>query len=103
MKRRDRSDAWNGCFWISPSLTVVLPVLYASRAIVLLWYLLIVVRRVTAGWHLVFDRGEARSLISFGGWMTLSGLVTPLIVALDRFLIGVMIGAIVLLIYKSMT
>lgn len=78
--------------WISPSLTVVLPVLYASRAIVLLWYLLIVVRRVTAGWHLVFDRGEARSLISFGGWMTLSGLVTPLIVALDRFLIGAMIG-----------
>ena len=78
--------------WISPSLTVVLPVLYASRAIVLLWYLLIVVRRVTQGWHLVFDRGEARSLISFGGWMTLSGLVSPLIAGLDRFLIGTMIG-----------
>ena len=40
-----------------------------------------------------FDRTLLRPLISFGGWMTLSNLISPLMVYADRFLIGGMISA----------
>lgn len=78
--------------WYSPSLTAVLPALYLTRLLALGWYLLIVVRKVTCGWSPVYDRAEARSLVSFGGWMTLSGLISPVILGLDRLLIGSILG-----------
>ncbi|MEO7247735.1 MAG: oligosaccharide flippase family protein, partial [Novosphingobium sp.] len=78
--------------WVTPSLTVILPALYASRLLVLGGFLGVVVTRVTQGWQLTFDRPEARALISFGGWMTLSSLISPILAALDRFLIGSMLG-----------
>lgn len=78
--------------WISPSLTVILPALYASRLLVLGGFLAVVITRVTQGFHAIFDRTEAQALLSFGGWMTLSGLISPIIASLDRFLIGSIIG-----------
>jgi O-antigen/teichoic acid export membrane protein len=36
---------------------------------------------------------DARELISFGSWMTLSNLLSPLMVISDRFLISAMLGA----------
>lgn len=78
--------------WYSPSLTAVLPALYLTRLLALGWYLLEVVRKVTSGWSPSYDRREARHLIAFGGWMTLSGLIGPVIVGMDRILIGWLIG-----------
>ncbi len=78
--------------WVTPSLTVVLPALYASRLLVLGGFLGVVVTRVTKGWQMAFDRAEARKLFSFGGWMTLSSVISPIIAALDRFLIGSLLG-----------
>jgi len=40
-----------------------------------------------------FDRALLKPLLSFGGWMTVSNLVGPLMVYADRFLIGGMISA----------
>jgi len=34
------------------------------------------------------DRGMFKPLISFGGWMTVSNIISPLMVNMDRFLIG---------------
>lgn len=42
------------------------------------------------GW----DRAEMRRLLSFGGWVTLSALIGPLLVISDRFLIGALLGAV---------
>ena len=36
---------------------------------------------------------QARSLLAFGGWVTVTSLVGPLMVVLDRFVIGAMMGA----------
>jgi O-antigen/teichoic acid export membrane protein len=38
------------------------------------------------------NRVMARSLINFGGWMTVSNIVSPLMVYLDRFLIGAIVS-----------
>lgn len=35
----------------------------------------------------------ARQLLSFGGWFTISSLISPILVQADRFLIGVLISA----------
>ena len=37
--------------------------------------------------------GQARSLLAFGGWVTVTSLVGPFMVVLDRFVIGAMTGA----------
>ena len=44
--------------------------------------------RHTFGVH----RAIIKSLISFGGWMTVTNIVSPLMVYLDRFLIGAMVS-----------
>ncbi len=38
------------------------------------------------------DRGGLRSLLSLGGWMTVSNVLGPLMVYLDRFLIGALVS-----------
>jgi O-antigen/teichoic acid export membrane protein len=38
------------------------------------------------------NRGLIKPLLSFGGWMTVSNIVSPLMVYLDRFLIGAVIS-----------
>lgn len=40
-----------------------------------------------------FAPGSVRELLSFGGWMTLSNIIGPLMVYLDRFVIGALISA----------
>jgi O-antigen/teichoic acid export membrane protein len=39
-----------------------------------------------------FDAGHAASLVKFGGWMTVTNVVGPLMVYMDRFLIGAMVS-----------
>ncbi len=43
--------------------------------------------------RLVFSRKAALALLGFGGWMTVTNVVGPLLTYLDRFLIGVLISA----------
>jgi O-antigen/teichoic acid export membrane protein len=40
-----------------------------------------------------FDSRTARQLLGFGGWASVSAVVSPLMVALDRFMIGDRLGA----------
>lgn len=35
-----------------------------------------------------FDRGQVTRLLGFGGWMTITNIIQPLMVHIDRFLIG---------------
>jgi O-antigen/teichoic acid export membrane protein len=39
-----------------------------------------------------FSRKNAKGLVSFGGWVTVTSLVGPLMVVLDRFVIGATLG-----------
>lgn len=79
---------------ISPSLVWMVASLVAARVVVLLAHLWLVHRRLPLGWlssH--FEKGNLRSLLSFGAWMTVSNIVSPLMVSADRFVISAVLGA----------
>ena len=78
--------------WIAPRLTVILPALYATRVLNIACYSWVLARRVLGSWRPTFDRSKARDLLVFGGWITISDLVSPLMTTLDRYLIGALVG-----------
>ncbi len=78
-------------FW--PDLTLAVAVLIASRtlnAAVLAWlcWRIAPFRRGESKWN----RTDVHGLLRFGGWITVSNVIGPLMVYLDRFLIGAMIS-----------
>lgn len=77
-----------------PSLTGVSLWLIISRAssALLFWYF---VRRLPcrALPYVPMHRSAARGLLSFGVWMALSNLISPLLVNADRFVISHLLGA----------
>jgi O-antigen/teichoic acid export membrane protein len=77
----------------SSSLVPVVGVLVAGRflgclAHVLVCFKVIPELRQRVAWH----GPSAGPLLQFGGWMTVSNVVGPLLITLDRFLIGAMVS-----------
>lgn len=73
----------------STSLVPIVAVLVAGRAATLLAHLVVCLRRHDYLRHDVsFRRGVVSPLLRFGGWMTLSNVVSPIMAYLDRFFIG---------------
>lgn len=78
----------------SNSLFAMVVVLIAARVLAWLAYLVACVRVLP--WlrsGIRFERRLVRRLLQFGGWMTVSNAVSPLMVYLDRFLIGIVLTA----------
>jgi O-antigen/teichoic acid export membrane protein len=77
---------------VSPSLTAVIPtaaVAQASTVVVVLG----VVYRLEGPFSIrAFDRREARALLGYGGWISVSNVIGPLLVSFDQFLIGSIMG-----------
>jgi O-antigen/teichoic acid export membrane protein len=77
----------------SSSLVPVVGVLVAGRFLGCLAHLLVSFKvipelRQRVAWH----GPSARPLMRFGGWITVSNIVSPLMVTLDRFLIGALVS-----------
>jgi len=85
-------------FW-GPDLRVIIPIAVFSRAITLLALLGRCLHHVCPGQGIVFERTEAIQLLRFGGWVTVSAIVGPMMVLLDRFIIGVVSGAAAVTVY----
>jgi O-antigen/teichoic acid export membrane protein len=77
---------------VSPSLTIVIPtaaVAQASSVVVIL----AVVYWLEGPFSLrAFTPREARALLGYGGWISVSNVISPLLACLDQFLIGWVIG-----------
>jgi len=77
----------------SRSLAWVVAVLLAGRLIAALAYAILCRRVVPAlGKRPLMDRRALAPLLRFGGWMTVSNIVGPLMTYLDRFVIGAVIS-----------
>jgi O-antigen/teichoic acid export membrane protein len=73
---------------VSPSLSIVIPAAATARALTMV-AIVIAVYRAEGPLSLTdFDRQQARTLLSYGGWISLSGIISPILVSLDQFVIG---------------
>jgi O-antigen/teichoic acid export membrane protein len=78
----------------SQSLVAITLVLVAGRFATWVAYLILCVHELPElRRRVAFDRSHVRPLLRFGGWMTVSNIVGPVLVYLDRFLIATVIGA----------
>ena len=78
-------------FW-SPDLRLILPAALISRVVTMLLMLHQVRRVVVPEGFVRPTKVEAYRLLHFGSWATVTALISPLMVLLDRFLIGAIAG-----------
>ncbi len=77
----------------SVRLDAVVAVLVAGRFLTMLWHAVLVDRAVPAiRRHVHFDAAQVRPLLRFGGWMTVSNVISPLMLYMDRFFISAIVG-----------
>lgn len=84
---------------IGPSLSLLLAAALAARLITIFVLWRSCERLLTRDCRPRFDRGEARTLLGYGGWVTLTAMFGPVLVILDRFIIGAVLGATAVTIY----
>jgi O-antigen/teichoic acid export membrane protein len=68
-----------------------------GAAILVLWWRCHLL--LTRGCRVRFDRAQIKELLGYGGWVTVTGLFGPILVILDRFAIGAVLGARAVAIY----
>jgi len=72
----------------SNNLPPSLAVLVIARFVTLLAYVFMSIRAEPMLRHFQLNRSVASPLLRFGGWMTVSNLLSPIMASLDRFIIG---------------
>jgi O-antigen/teichoic acid export membrane protein len=75
------------------SLAVVIPAAVVCRVLMNLPFLVACYVTVPLTLPPAFSTKIGRSLFSYGGWVAVSGMVGPVLETIDRFLIGVVLGA----------
>ncbi|PWB95605.1 flippase [Methylosinus sporium] len=77
---------------VSPSLSVVVPAAVLARFPLFLLMLAFVIRREGPLSLTSFDRPRAGALLNYGGWISVTNFLAPLIVSLDQLVIGSALG-----------
>ncbi|MEW8027579.1 MAG: flippase [Candidatus Thiodiazotropha sp.] len=86
----------------SSSLYPIVAVLVVGRFIAVLAHILLMIRIVPeVRRHYWLDSSQLRPLFGFGGWMTVSNIVVPLMVSMDRFVIGAVLSVTAVAFYTT--
>ena len=78
--------------FISPELTWLIPAVVLARASGLLLQFVGVWRFLPIVPSALFNRTRARALFTYGGWISLTNIVGPVLVTFDRMLIGALMS-----------
>lgn len=80
--------------WLhGPNLAWLMPAVILTRLITISGMAMRCRRHLFKGQPIDISRSLARSLLSFGGWVTVTSMIGPMMVILDRFVIGAFLGA----------
>lgn len=75
------------------SLPAIVAMLLIARVAIVVIMVFVVQRSIpTLKWSVKLDWPALKPLFLFGGWMSVSNVVSPLLVYLDRFMLGSLIG-----------
>lgn len=83
-------------FLLNNSLEYMVLSLVLARLIIMVGHIIVINKRISIYSLMVAslaDRIKLKKLLSFGAWMTLSNIISPLMVNADRFLISHILGA----------
>ncbi len=78
--------------FISPELTWLIPAIVLARASGLVLLFAGVWRYLPIVPSALFDRTRARALFTYGGWISISNIIVPVLVTFDRMLIGALLN-----------
>jgi O-antigen/teichoic acid export membrane protein len=82
--------------FLNNSLEYMVLSLVLARFIVMIAHIIVINKRLSIYEVMttnLADRNKIKKLLSFGAWMTLSNIISPLMVTADRFIISFMLGA----------
>lgn len=80
--------------FLGDSLVWMVLSLIGARLVMLFAHAWMVHRKLASSWMAArFDKNNMRRLMSFGAWMTVSNIISPLMVTADRFVISGVLGA----------
>ena len=86
-------------WWYGPNLSGLLAASIAARLVGLAMLWRACAREFGAAAFRRFDRTQLRALLGYGGWVTLTAMFGPLLVIVDRFMIGMVLNATAVTIY----
>jgi O-antigen/teichoic acid export membrane protein len=78
--------------FISPELTWLIPAIVLARASGLVLLFAGVWRFLPIVPSTLFDRTRARALFTYGGWISISNIIVPVLATFDRMLIGALLS-----------
>ena len=79
--------------FVTPKLTVILPVLLGARLVTSAATFIYVISD-QGGWSIIrVSRARVGALFTFGGWLTVTNIVSPIMTSIDQFLITSRLGA----------
>ncbi len=77
-----------------PDLIMIVWSLVLARGLVLIAHIFVIYKKMPVNWlRAKFEKDKMLALLSFGSWMTISNIVSPLMVVADRFIISSIVGA----------
>jgi O-antigen/teichoic acid export membrane protein len=82
-------------------LFIIIAILILGRVCAGLAYLCLCFKTLPTLRHIALDRTVVGRLLSFGGWITVTNIVGPLMVYLDRFLIGALLSITAVVYYTT--
>lgn len=78
---------------VTPKLTIVLPVLLATRLITAIATIGYCIIDQGGPGFLRVSRTRMKELFSFGGWLTVTNIISPIMISIDQFLVTSWLGA----------
>ncbi len=79
-------------FVVGPSLTVVIPAAFVARAASMVALLAAAHHHEGPLTWRALDASQAKKLLGYGGWVTASSLVNPILLTIDQFVIGTILN-----------
>ncbi|HYK36964.1 flippase [Alloacidobacterium sp.] len=80
-------------FWMGPQLNWLIPATIIARSLGAVPSFVVIARALPLGKGGRFDRLRLKSLFSYGGWITLTNVLNPVLSTMDRILIGSLLSA----------
>ncbi|HCY3363984.1 TPA: O142 family O-antigen flippase, partial [Escherichia coli] len=88
------------CIFISPSIEYAIIGLVVSRLVCML-FAFFLCKRIIVESYFEFSKLTLKRMLMFGGWITVSNIISPLMAYFDRFIVSNQLGAAVVAFYTA--